>query len=313
MVCEVICPKCQKVCDSKTHLAKHLERKIPCDAGKYQCEECMKRFTTQSYLSNHKKICKGRQLSYAEKDKQIEELKIVLAATGNQRLSASSGLLATDMQDKLAQTIDGDQINHIQNNIFVLPLGRENIAHIQKLTISELQSAIGLKSDPSTMIKLFELIRTDENHPENHTMLLPDLNGQTVHCKREDGWQTETFNNGMHRAIHADNSFLIRKLPDDFANKSFQDGYLMEQVQQKINFCDHQALKSIYDGVRASLHALTMKLAAQYQSVDEVKAVNRDDEHQTDEQVDIELQKLEAKFAEERLKIITKKRLAIAL
>ena len=262
---EHVCIKCGLICVSEKDLTKHLARKYPCDAGKYQCKECRKRFNSSCNLSTHKKTCKGRQISSAEKDKQIENYKTVLAATGNQRGNAESTTHSITQNAHNGDIINGDQINNIQNNtnIFVLPVGQENIDHIRKMTIQELQDKIGLKSEPSTMIKLFELIRTDENHPENHTMLLPDANGNLMHCKDENGWKTDSFDNSMQRALHADNSFLIRKLPDDFADKSFQFGYIMNEIQQKINFGDHAALKAIYDGVRVPLHDLTMKLAKQ--------------------------------------------------
>lgn len=269
---EHICPKCQQNFETKWKLTKHLERLYPCDAGKHQCQKCLKKFAHLSNLSAHRKTCKGREMSSSEKDEKIQNLETVLAATGNQRPSTSTDTASgpstsnSIIHHGSGDIINGDQINNIQNNtsIFVLPLGNEDISHIQKLSIQDLQSRIGLQSDPSTMIKLFELIRTDENHPENHTMLLPDLHGHTVHCKREDGWKTETFNNGMHRALHSDNSFLIRKLPDDFGDKSFQDGYIMNEIQQKINFCDHDALMEIYNGIRVPLHDLTMRLAKQH-------------------------------------------------
>ena len=268
MVTEHTCSKCERIFNTKRGLEKHLKRKYKCDEGNFQCKKCSQCFNNSSNLSQHRKTCKGRELSVLEKDQEIRNYKTILAATGNQRTPAqatSAGQSNVNNHNGTGDIINGDQINNIQNNtnIIVLPLGSENIDHIRKLSISELQDKIGLKSDPSTMIKLFELIRTDENHPENHTMLLPELNGQTVHCKVDDGWKTDSFNNGMQRAIHHDNSFLIRKLPDNYPDKVFQDGYIMNEIQQKINFCDHAALKKIYDGVREALYDLTMRLARQ--------------------------------------------------
>ncbi len=268
---DYICPKCNQQFDTKWKLTKHLERQYPCTEGKYACDKCPKKFNHSSNLSAHKKICKGKCISTADKDKKIDNLETVLAATGNQRdqHAASQTNNQRNIHNGSGDIINGDQINNIQNNtnVFVLPIGQENIDHLRKMSIHDLQERIGLRSDPSTMIKLFELIRTDEDHPENHTMLLPDIDGHIIHCKNESGWTTDTFNNSMQRALHSDNSFLIRKLPDNFADKSFQDGYIMNEIQQKINFCDHDALKAIYDGIRGSLHDLTMKLAERHKDM----------------------------------------------
>ena len=312
MVSEFICPKCHKIFGCNRNLSNHLNRQYPCDEGNHQCEKCSQKFNKSSNLSAHRRTCKGRQLSTVDKDKEIDSYKTILAATGRERLDvssqSSSDHRASCIHNGHGDIIQGDQINNIQNNtnIIVLPIGKENISHIQKLTIAELQQKIGLKSDPSTMIKLFELIRTDESHPENHTMLLPDINGQIMHCKSEDGWRTDTFNNSVQRAIHSDNSFLIRKLPDNFADKSFQDGYIMNEIQQKINFCDHEALKTIYDGIRGPLHDLTMKLAAKYKN-DQVESDQTDNEGDGYNENYLSLQLRELQLKEEANMIAQKK------
>ena len=322
---EILCPKCDTAFDSQWKLNKHLERAFPCDEGDYECEKCNKRYQHQSNLSTHKKKCQGRKMSSQEKDKKIADLETVLAATGNQRGAVSSQPIhqTSSVNNTIngnGTIINGDQINNIQNTVVVLPLGCENIDHLRKMSITELQSLIGLKSEPSTMIKLFELIRTDENHPENHTMLLPDVNGQVIHYKSENGWVTDSFNNSMQRAIHADNSFLIRKLPDNFADKVFQDGYIMNEIQQKINFCQHDALKCIYDGVRSRLHELTKKLAEQHdarnklstdnstQKTESITMVEQFADADADDDEDGELLKIEKELLQIRKKELLRNR-----
>ena len=68
---EYICPKCNRVFGIRRLLTKHLNRIYKCDEGDYQCEKCTQRFNSSSNLSQHRKTCKGRPLSSAERDKIV--------------------------------------------------------------------------------------------------------------------------------------------------------------------------------------------------------------------------------------------------
>ena len=256
MAIEYSCPKCPQIFTSNNALEKHLARKKPCDSGKFQCDRCEKKYASSSSLLGHKKNCKGRVLSSSEKDQQIQNLKIALAAVG--KFDQNKHRAESESEDKdIIETDDFQQ----SSETFIKTIGQEDMRHIRNLSIQELRAKIGLRSDPSTMIKLFRLIRLDESHPENHTILLPDINGDTAVCKRDDGWQLENFNHIMQTALQHDNTFLIRRLPDEYNDKKFQDGYLMNEIQQSIIFCNHDALKPIYDGLRHDLYDLTARLA----------------------------------------------------
>ena len=76
---EFPCPNCGRVFFSNRNLKNHLNRKYPCDVGKFQCEKCSHRFNSSCNLSTHRKICTGRLLTFAEKEDQHEATKIALA------------------------------------------------------------------------------------------------------------------------------------------------------------------------------------------------------------------------------------------
>ena len=56
----LICPNCPKTFTSQRDLQKHLERKYPCDGGRFVCEHCTQTFSQRSSRDRHRKYnCKG--------------------------------------------------------------------------------------------------------------------------------------------------------------------------------------------------------------------------------------------------------------
>ena len=267
---EHVCEDCGYIAYSLSRLERHHKRRNKCSIGKYKCD-CGHRTNDKSNLNKHKKTCKGRPKSIADREKELAEYRTVLAATGNQRNNTNQEILqnaaassSTSLNNENNQSHSGsgdivgrDQINNITNNITVNCAYKEDIDHIQKMTIEELKKKIGCLPDLSTHVKLFDLIRTSEDHPENNTMLLPDLNGKTVQYKTEDGWQSAPYNQRMLEAFLTDNKFLIEKIPSSHQDQIFYQGYLLgSNFRAKDDY-----LMPYYDACRKSLHDMTLKLA----------------------------------------------------
>ncbi len=265
---EHVCPDCGYIAYTLSRLQRHLDKKNKCNMGKFPCD-CGYRTDDKSNLNKHKKICKGRPKSIADREKEIAEYQTVLAATGNQRSSeapqaSSDAGPSTLINNGTNQAHSGsgdivgrDQINHITNNIVVNNTYNERIDHIKDMSMEDLKSKIGCLPDFSTHVKLFELIRTAEDHPENHTMLLPDAEGKTVHYKTDDGWKSAPYQQRMLEAFLTDNKFLIDKIPKSKQDQEFYYGYLLG-----CNFrVKDEYLMPYYDACRKSLHGNTMKLA----------------------------------------------------
>ena len=265
---EHVCEICGYEASCLSKLTAHQKKKLPCD-GKYKCNNCHFQTKHRSNLYQHRKTCKGSQITKTSLQKENNELRTVLAATGNQRLvatqtnaTASAPTASINDSHDLNHSGHGDivgrdQINNITNNITVNCAYKEDIEHIKKMTLQELKSKIGCLPDLSTHVKLFDLIRTSDDHPENHTMLLPDLDGKTVHYKTENGWQSAPYNQRMLEAFLTDNKFLIESIPESHQDQIFYQGYLLG--------CNFRAkddyLMPYYDACRKSLHGNTMKLA----------------------------------------------------
>ena len=60
------CDKCNYVAADKAALAQHLQRKTPCDEGKYLCTHCAKPLQSKDTLRNHDKTCSGRKKTREE-------------------------------------------------------------------------------------------------------------------------------------------------------------------------------------------------------------------------------------------------------
>ena len=217
-----------------------------------------------------------------------DNLRTVLAATGNQRNGIVQSATPTQNNTLIdshsithtgqGDIIGRDQINNITNNITVNCAYHENIDHIKKLTVEELRSKIGFLPDLSTHVKLFDLIRTAADHPENHTMLLPALDGKTIHYKTEDGWQSAPYQQRMLEAFVTDNKFLINKIPESKQDQEFYFGYLLgSQFRAQDDY-----LKPYYEACRKSLHGNTVRLAESHsdfqRSNDEI-IINHEQQH----------------------------------
>lgn len=255
-----VCDGCGLSLASKQSLERH-KKSSSCTEKKYQCNECKIKFGLRRNLNYHRKHhCKGKQSTNEEREKQIENLKIALAASHG---------LKTDIEQKkvihneLNHCHIGD-VNNIQVNITVLPIGQEKVDHLKNLSLDELRKKFGLKPEASTLVELFKSIRLDADHPENHNLLLTSKDSDKIHYYDTDGWKEGEFDERIRMAL-LDDKFRLR---DFIGFRNWDDkfywGYLEHHVGQKINEKDHVGLKPIYDGIRGPLLESTLKLAAQH-------------------------------------------------
>lgn len=306
---EFPCPHCHKLLATKQSLQSHLHKKNPCTVGDFACSGCRAKFLHRNNRDHHQKHdCKGRSSTYADKDKNIEKLKTVLAATSS--LGEIKQLTDTVIQvnGDVGTLVTGDQINHVQNTIIVLPNGSENIGYIRDMALEQLKEHIGLTHDPLTMAKLFNLIRANEAHPENHTMLLPDRDGETIHYKDSEGWKERPFEERVRRMIHADHELLQSLVRKDWDNyEKFYWDYLVFDIGRKCAELDHTGLKPIYDEIRNSIHELTVNLASKTVAIEAedtegsdtipIDDVDREMQLLEIQEIDLQLKKIELKKA----------------
>lgn len=308
---EPVCQFCGILFSSPHYLNKHLTKKKPCNVGKYSCGKCDQRFEDNSNCHRHRKICPGRHVTREQKDKEIENYKTVLAATRSLGESSQTQPTQQYFENQTAHTIvNGNQINNIQNNnIFVFPAGKENVDYIKALSLDEIKAKISFDPDPNTIVNLFKHVRINDDHPENHSVLLPDIDGDVVHYKSADGWKTQPFNDQMRYLIDMDRRVLDSKFREADQDKysEFYWQFLVHGILTKCAHIDHVGLKPIYDLLRPLLHELTVKLAA---STDGSETENNDvtsttantEPDMSPEEVDLQLKIIELEIKKLNIK-----------
>lgn len=300
MTQELICADCGHVSESKRNHERHINQRIPCSRRKFVCD-CGERFLKKKELNRHKNHrCNGPKISIEGQAKHIQSLQTVLAATGALGEHVNINAL-NQINGDHNHIVTGDQITNVQNNIIVLPAGKENVDYIKSMLPEELKRQIGLTPDPSTMTSLFKILRANEEHPENHTLLLPDIDSKTVHQKTASGWAETAFDERIRSLIHHDYELLDSCIKRKDRDESFYWNYLVRDVLRKCGEVDHVGLKPIYDSVRVLLHDLTKTLADKFNDDEESPDASRDaaDEELDDldlQEIDINLKilKLEA-------------------
>lgn len=256
-----ICPKCGVDFHSPSKLKAHLARKIPCDVGKYQCEECKNRYTTWEARHRHKKTCKGVVKSKEQLEEENAELRQEVAdtkATAQNHLAMVNEASAAAAQQVIHhyQTLNINVENlHIHNSI-----GSENTSHLKDKTLDDLK--LHLTRNPSVMRRWCEILRADDEHPENHNVLLLDANKSAFLCD-EGQWKMQDRDATLFQMACKDATALYNLLArfGDEA-REFRFEYLLHDVMAKAASLDKLGLKLIMDAMAEPIIALTKRLYA---------------------------------------------------
>ena len=266
-----ICPKCGVDFHSPSRLTAHLARKIPCDVGKYQCEECKHRYTSWEARHRHKKICKGLQKTNDQLQEEVAELRQEVAdtkTTVQNHLAIVNEASAAAAQQVIHQhqTLNINIENlHIHNS-----LGSENITHLKDMTLHDLK--LQLSKNPSIMRRWCEILRADDEHPENHNVLLLDLNAKDAALCDEGQWKMQDRETTLFQVACKDATALynlLARFGDEAREVRFE--YLLHDVMAKAASLDKLGLKTLMDALAEPIVALTKRLYAKPAKVDNTK------------------------------------------
>lgn len=255
------CDACPKIFSNNRDFIKHKNKKYPCYQQKFTCD-CGARYTNKPSLHDHKKTCQGKKPTIDEKEAEITNLKLALAASSglnheiqNKNDAINNGQVHSGTGDNIAT-----QINNVTNNIFVLPAGQENVEHIKKMPFELLKTKLGMKACPATNIEAYKMVHLDMDHPENHNILLPEKDGKHVHFYAPDNtWKTGLYEQHVRFAIDDDNRLLTSLIRNNENCKELWN-YLVYDVQRKVGEIDDHGLKEILEGIREPLHTSTKRL-----------------------------------------------------
>ena len=178
---------------------------------------------------------------------------------------------------------------------------RNDVGYSQRLEWSAIPDELG--RDISTNIKLFDLIRSAKDHPENHTMLIPEIGSKTIHYKTDEGWKSGPCQQKLMEAFFTDNRLLTDKLPASDSNQSeeFYKGYILG-----CNFKKSDDLLMYYDACCQSLHKNTVNLVETHcdrqSSLDEPADISAPEMQNHDVQ-DRDLEMMRLQHDTERMKL----------
>ena len=262
------CPKCfaQFVC--QRDLENHLNRKIPCDTGKFQCTGCNLRFTTKRSLNAHieDKRCKGKSAALVahEASQELEEMKNRLAQQ-EELLQMTNSVTAAAASNTSSSTVNiGTQHNHITINIQnnVSSLGEEKISHFSKTSDDEMLAKLSLTRSPAALANWCALLRTDEDHPENHNALLLSADSKEMACCRKGRWAWEATEKLLLEISRTDMMRLYTHLgryDQNQAAQEFRHEFLLHDMMTKSNTGQVAELNPVMAAIAKPIIALTQK------------------------------------------------------
>lgn len=266
-----ICPKCGVDFHSPSKLKAHLARKIPCDVGKYQCEECKNRYTSWEARHRHKKTCKGIVKTRDQLEEENVQLRQEVAdtkATVQNHLAMVNEASAAVAQQVIHhhQTLNINIENlHIHNSV-----GKEDTSHLKNMTLNDLK--LHLTKSPSVMRRWCEILRADEEHPENHNVLLLDLNDKNAALCDEGQWKMQDRDTTLFQMACKDATALynlLARFGDEASEFRFE--YLLHDVMAKAASLDKIGLKAVTDAIAEPIVALTKRLYAKPVKVENSK------------------------------------------
>ena len=200
-----VCPRCNYMTNKISHLKNHLNRKFICKPiytdisveeicneynikfekknhfdqlkydsnknNKYICHYCNQKLSTKSNLRRHIKTCK----------KNISCLKIQELENKIKNIENNICVNITNNQNNY--NYDNSNTYNQTNNIIINNYGSENLSYITP------EKMLKLISPPySSIKKLNSLIHLNDEHPENHNLVITNLNGKYLHVRKNEKW-----------------------------------------------------------------------------------------------------------------------------
>lgn len=197
-----VCPRCNYMTNKISHLKNHLNRKFICKpiytdisveeiCNEYNiklnkknrldsindhsnlniCNYCNKKLSSKSNLRRHIKTCK----------KNISSLKIQELENKIKNIENNICVNITNNQNNY--NYDNSNIYNQTNNIIINNYGSENLSYLTP------EKMLKLISPPySSIKKLNSLIHLNDKHPENHNLMITNLNGKYLHIRKNEKW-----------------------------------------------------------------------------------------------------------------------------
>jgi len=228
------CEKCNKLLSNKQALERHQNNKIKCNRiTEYKCPKCSKCFAQKKNLLQHteKNTCKTyinevvtKSTSFNDINNIINsnitiETKVDLIKLINDNLSDTKirDILVVDipLETKInillntkktqATTINNTTNNTTTNNIQFNNFGNENIEYFNENYLKKLINTVNSSNKigaQSVFLKLSNEIYLNEQHPENQTIKIDNLNNKFCKIKQNNKWITADKNESLKKIFN---------------------------------------------------------------------------------------------------------------
>ena len=157
------------------------------EEGDFLCNICGNYYSNRSNLNRHIKKCQLNKKGDKTNEEFYQE-QIVLMQNQINTLINKMGSAPTYVQNisqKIENTVNQQNIQQININAY----GKENMDYI---TLNDMQQII--KQPKACLPKFIELLHYDENHPENHNVILESIKNNMIKILQDNNrWAYQVF------------------------------------------------------------------------------------------------------------------------
>jgi hypothetical protein len=227
-----ICNLCNNPFRSKQSLEKHQSKKYKCNiVSNFKCINCNKYFKQKKNLIDHnsKNLCniiitkqnsnntfndemylaiKGIINSNITIQKKADYIRLINSDISieniidiiNNKLDLDTTIKLLKTANKTTKTNNITINNNTTNNFQINNFGNENHSHITDKYLAKLIHENSLTED--IYLKLSNKIYLDNNHPENKTIKIDNLNNNYCLIVQDNKWVTTTKDNAMKKIMN---------------------------------------------------------------------------------------------------------------
>lgn len=186
--------KMDKLMNDNWKIMKEEKREISKEVGveeivedKFECKKCGNSYSTRSNLNRHLRKCIP-PMSSDVKNEEFYQVQILQMQNQINTLINKMGSGPTFVQNinqKIENTVNQANFQQININAY----GKENMDYI---TINDMRQLI--QQPKACLPKFIELLHYDENHPENHNVVLESIKNNMIKILQDNNrWAYQIF------------------------------------------------------------------------------------------------------------------------
>lgn len=273
------CNLCSNIFVTKQSLEKHMNKKNKCNiVSNFRCNKCNKYFKRNENLIEHnsKNICnvinkpnsndkpfndekysaiKGIINSNITIQKKADFIRLINSDISidnvidilnyNLDLETKIKILITANKTNKTNNITINNTNNTTNNFQINNFGNENHSHITDKYLEKLIHENTLTED--IYLKLSNKIYLDNNHPENKTIKIDNLNNNYCLIVQDNKWVTTTKDNAMKKIMNKITTVIDKFINLDNTDDEDQDNNKTKFTPTKIKIINEYLEKELDD------------------------------------------------------------------